>query len=328
MGRILIVGPIEQGAVHPATREVAALAAELSSAMHLPIVGTVAGPGEASCLAEMAQLGAEEVLVVADQSSPALTPDRIAAQVVAVARACQAKVVLAPHTLDTSEWLPLVASHLDAAIVTDCRAVVFDGAMVATKMICGGAIGAEYAVERDTAVLSISAGVYEACAPTANLAPIRRIEATLPASTLSIIEDVLGNASDGPPLKQARIVVAGGLGIGKRDNWGLITELAQTLDAAVGASRAVVESGWAPYSQQVGYSGVKVAPQLYIAIGISGALHHLAGISQAKAIVAINIDPKAEIFKVAQLGVIGDAAIVVPALTQRLREIRKPRSGT
>jgi electron transfer flavoprotein alpha subunit len=327
MARILIVGPIEQGAVHPGTREVAALAAELSAAMQLPIVGTVAGPGEASYLTQMGQLGVEEVLVVAEQSAPVLTPDRIAAQVIAVAVACQAKVVLVPHTLDTSEWLPLVASQLDAGIVTDCRAVAFDGAVVATKMICGGAIGAEYVVEKDTAVLSISTGVYKACAP-APAAPVRRIEADLPASMLSIIDEVLGNATEGPPLKQASIVVAGGLGIGKRDNWGLITELAQTLDAAVGASRAVVESGWAPYSQQVGYSGVKVAPQLYIAIGISGALHHLAGISQAKAIVAINIDPKAEIFKVAQLGVIGDAATVVPALTQRLREIRQSRSGT
>jgi electron transfer flavoprotein alpha subunit len=327
MGRILIVGPIEQGAVHPGTREVAALAALLSTAMQLPIVGTVAGHGEASCLAEMAHLGTDEVLALEDLSAPPVTPDCIAAQIIAVALACQATVVLAPHTLDTAEWLPLVAARLDAGIVTDCQAVAFDNVIVATKMICGGAIGAEYAVERDTAVLSISAGAYAACAPTATTAPIRRIAAELPPPAVSIIENVVANATDGPPLKQASIVIAGGLGIGKRDNWPLVTELALILDAAVGASRAVVESGWAPYSQQVGYSGVKVAPQLYIAIGISGALHHLAGISQARAIVAINVDPKADIFKVAQFGVIGDAAAVVPALTQRLREIKKHRSG-
>ncbi len=327
MARILIVGPIEQGAVHPGTREVAALAAELGAAMQLPVVGTVAGPAEASFLAQMGQLGVEEVLVVAEQSAPMLTPDRIAAQVIAVAVACEARVVLVPHTSDTPEWLPLVASQLDAGIVMDCQAVAFDGAVVATKMICGGAIGAEYEVAKDTAVLSLTTGVHKACAP-APAAPIRRIEANLPAPALSLIEEVLATTSEGPPLKQASIVVSGGLGVGNRGNWGLITELAQTLDAAVGASRAVVESGWAPYSQQVGYSGVKVAPQLYIAIGISGALHHLAGISQAKAIVAINIDPKAEIFKVAQLGVIGDAAMVVPALTQRLREIRKSQIDT
>lgn len=327
MGRILIVAPAEMGVLHPGTREIATLALSLSVTTQFPIVATVAGGADESCLGELSRLGAQEIVETENTSDFPPTADRIAAQLVAVAKECDAKIILAPHTLETAEWLPLLAAQLDAAVITDCKSVEFDGRVIATKLICGGAIGAEYAVERNIAVLSVTAGVYAPQTQSAEVAPIRRLPVVLPHSCVSVVDDVVANEAVGPALKQAKVVVSGGLGIGKGENWSLVTDLAQTLDAAVGASRAAVESGWAPYNQQVGYSGVKVAPQLYIAIGISGALHHLAGISLAKAIVAINIDPKAEIFKVAQFGIVGDASQVVPALTQRLREIRQSTKG-
>jgi electron transfer flavoprotein alpha subunit len=130
-------------------------------------------------------------------------------------------------------------------------------------------------------------------------------------------------AGQGPALKTAKIVVSGGVGVATAANWKLIEEAAQALGAAVGASRAAVEMGLAPPNRQVGFSGLKVSPDLYVAVGISGALHHLAGIGNAKKVVAINKDSEAPIFKAAHLGVVGDLTEVLPAFSARVREFAK-----
>jgi electron transfer flavoprotein alpha subunit len=216
----------------------------------------------------------------------------------------------------------VLAGNLQAAVVTDCKSLALvQGRLQATKMICGGAIGAEYVIERSIVAATVTPGVF-APAPTRDPCPVLALHLPSSRSRVTVIEEVGGAADAGPLLKQAAIVVSGGLGVGGREHWSLVTDLANALGAAVGATRAVVESGWADSSHQVGYSGVKVAPDLYLAVGISGAVHHLAGVSQAKTIVAINTDATAEIFKVARFGVVGDAKTVVPALIARLRELR------
>jgi electron transfer flavoprotein alpha subunit len=320
MAAVLVVGVVEEGTLHGASREVASLALTLASAMRLPVVGTLVGSQTQEALDPFAALGLAEILNVGADGPP--TPDLQVARLEAAVSACAASVVVAPHTLDTAEWLPLLAAREEAAVLTDCRDVRYvGGRLTATKMICGGAIGAEYSVQRAKCALTITPGIYPAAVSTGR-SPIRNVEVAPPAQRVSFVEELTGYVASGPSLKQASIIVSGGLGIGKREQWHLVSDTARILSAAVGATRAVVESGWVPYSQQVGYSGVKVAPHLYIAIGISGAIHHLVGIAQAKTVVAINKDPNAEIFKVARFGIVGDAATVVPAFAERLKELR------
>ncbi|MBK5516725.1 electron transfer flavoprotein subunit alpha/FixB family protein [Pseudomonas sp. TH10] len=139
---------------------------------------------------------------------------------------------------------------------------------------------------------------------------------------VSVVETISEEASDGPSLRTAKIVVSGGIGIGSADNWKVIEESAKGLNAAVGATRAAVEMGWVPTTKQVGFSGLKVSADLYVAAGISGAIHHLAGISRVKNVVAINSDGEANIFSVANYGVVGDAKAVLPAFVARVQELR------
>jgi electron transfer flavoprotein alpha subunit len=229
-------------------------------------------------------------------------------------------LVLAPHGGESAEWAPQLAGALGAAVLLGCHSITYEEqTLVARKLICGGAIEAEYELGSGLAIVTLEAGAYAAAAPACEFE-----SAPLPPTPgrvvfLDSIEDPSGF---GPPLAGARVIVSGGLGLGGREHWQLVTDTAAALGAAVGATRAAVESGWAPACCQVGYSGSKVAPELYIALGISGAVHHLAGIAHARNVVAVNTDANAEIFRVARFGVVGDARQVMPAFLERLRALR------
>src|SRR5207302_358285 len=140
--------------------------------------------------------------------------------------------------------------------------------------------------------------------------------------TVQVLEEVREQTTSGPRLKDAKVIVSGGRGLGGPENWHFVEELARVLGAAVGATRAVTDAGWVPSSLQVGLTGATIAPDLYITVGISGAVQHIAGISGARNVVAINRDADANIFKYARYGVIGDWKQIVPAFTQRLKELR------
>ncbi len=322
MAAVLVVGVLSGDALHPATAEVVTLARELGAALDRPVVGALLGTPDTQSIERMARTGISKLYTFSGPGAGEATADVQASAIAEAVVACGATIVLAPHTLDTAEWMPFAAGRARAVIVTDCKNVtVVAGRLHATKMICGGAVGADYVIDRPLTFITVTPGVFsqavsdEACkVSTCELPPAM--------SSLRVVAEVGAPNDGGPPLKQASVVVSGGMGVGGREHWSLVTDTANALGAAVGATRAVVESGWAAASCQVGYSGAKVAPDLYVAIGISGAVHHLVGIAQAKNVVAINTDPTAEIFKVSRFGVIGDAKTVVPAFLARLRELQ------
>lgn len=199
----------------------------------------------------------------------------------------------------------------------------FEGnSLVATKSVGGGAALAEYVFKTECKVALVAGGSF-AASESQGTCEVSALQVPDVASTVTVLKEIAPIDESGPNLKTARAVVAGGLGIGSKDNWGLIEDAAVALGAATAGTRAVVELGWIQQSRQVGFSGKKVSPDLYVAVGISGAIHHLAGIKGAKTIVAINTDADSGIFRVARFGVVGDAKEVLPAFVERVRELRQ-----
>jgi electron transfer flavoprotein alpha subunit len=222
--------------------------------------------------------------------------------------------ILAPATTDAKNIMPRVAALLDVMVISDASGVV-DADTFERPIYAGNAIQTVKSADR-IKVVTIRTSTFEAAGEQA-AAPVEAVAAPAASGLTEWVEDKVA-ASDRPELTSAGIVVSGGRALGSDANFKLIEGLADKLGAAVGASRAAVDSGYAPNDWQVGQTGKVVAPQLYIAIGISGAIQHLAGMKDSKVIVAINKDEEAPIFQVADYGLVADLFQAVPELTSKL----------
>ena len=222
--------------------------------------------------------------------------------------------IVAPATTDAKNILPRVAALLDVMVLTDVTAVV-DADTFERPIYAGNAIQTVKSSD-DKKVISFRTATFDAAA-TGGSAAVEAIAAGDNPGLSEWVEDKVAE-SDRPELTSAGIVVSGGRGVGSEDDFAMIEKLADTLNAAVGASRAAVDSGFAPNDWQVGQTGKVVAPDLYIAVGISGAIQHLAGMKDSKIIVAINKDEEAPIFQVADFGLVADLFDAVPELTEKL----------
>jgi electron transfer flavoprotein alpha subunit len=208
--------------------------------------------------------------------------------------------------------------------VTDATALRVDGGeLIITKPVFGGTAIAEFSISGTPKVITLRPRAFESTEPpTPRTAQVEALTVPAADSRVEVLEEIREQATSGPRLKDAKVIVSGGRGLGGPENWHVVEELAQILGGAVGATRAVTDAGWVSPSLQVGLTGSTVAPDLYITIGISGAVQHIAGISGARNVVAINRDGDANIFKYARYGVVGDWKQIVPAFTQRLKELR------
>jgi electron transfer flavoprotein alpha subunit len=222
--------------------------------------------------------------------------------------------IVAPATAESKNVLPRVAALLDVMVISDVIGVV-DADNFERPIYAGNAIQTVKSSDK-VKVATIRATAFEA-AGAGGSAPIEAAAAAGDKGLSSWVEEKVA-ASDRPELTSAKIVVSGGRGVGSEADFALITALADKLGAAVGASRAAVDSGFAPNDWQVGQTGKVVAPELYVAVGISGAIQHLAGMKDSKIIVAINKDEEAPIFQVADFGLVADLFAVVPELTGKL----------
>ena len=222
--------------------------------------------------------------------------------------------IVAPSTSASKNILPRVAALLDVMVISEVTAVI-DAETFERPIYAGNAIQTVKSTDA-TKVATIRTSTFDASGE-GGAAPVTRIDAAGDPGLSSWVEDKVAE-SDRPELTSAGVVVSGGRGVGSQEDFKIIEDLADTLGAAVGASRAAVDSGYAPNDWQVGQTGKVVAPDLYVAIGISGAIQHLAGMKDSKVIVAINKDEEAPIFQVADFGLVGDLFDVVPQLTAKL----------
>ena len=273
----------------------------------------VAGEGADAAAAEAATLtGVSKVLLAGDRGFSHAMAEPVADLVVGLADGYSH--IVAPGTSDAKNVLPRVAALLDVMMIPEVTAVI-DADTFERPIYAGNAIQTVTSGDA-TKVLTIRTAGFDAAA-TGGSAPVETIGTAASSGLSAWVEDRVAG-SDRPELTSAGIVVSGGRGIGSKDHFAMIEELADKLGAAVGASRAAVDSGYAPNDWQVGQTGKVVAPDLYLAVGISGAIQHLAGMKDSKVIVAINKDEEAPIFQVADYGLVGDLFTLVPELIGKL----------
>lgn len=291
-----------------------ATAKALSAAKALgPVTVLVAGAGIAGAAAAAAKLdGVAKVLAADDAAYGHGLAEPLADLVVSLAG--DYSHIVAPSTASAKNVLPRVAALLDVMVLSDVTGIV-DADTFERPIYAGNAIQTVRSSDAKK-VLTVRTASFEV-AGQGGSAAVESIAGAGDAGLSAWVGDKV-EASDRPELTSAKIVVSGGRGVGSEENFALIEALADKLGAAVGASRAAVDSGYAPNDWQVGQTGKVVAPQLYVAVGISGAIQHLAGMKDSKVIVAINKDEEAPIFQIADYGLVGDLFTLVPELTGKL----------
>ncbi|WP_400993409.1 electron transfer flavoprotein subunit alpha/FixB family protein [Agromyces sp. GXQ0307] len=297
-----------------------------ASGIGTPVALVVTAPGEGQSLAEQAaELGAARVLTVETTSTQSELTIPQADALAAAAKLIAPEAVLISNSIDGRDVAGRFAARTGAAIAADAVGVSRDDeGVLAHHSVYGGAFNVVSAATFGPLVVTVRQGAVDA---RADARPVvaESLEVTASGAAAATIESVeaVTETSSRPELRGAKRVVSGGRGLGSAEKFALVEELADALGAAVGASRAAVDAGYIPATHQVGQTGVSVSPQLYVALGISGAIQHKAGMQTAKNIVAVNKDPDAPIFEVADFGVVGDVFTVVPQLISALAERKR-----
>jgi electron transfer flavoprotein alpha subunit len=326
MPNILAFAETRAGAIRKAGYEAVTAARACADAagggeVHVLLVGA---PGIAAKAASLGEHGADVVIVVEHPAFERYNPEATAALAAERMKSGGYRIGVFSSTAQGRDLAPRTAAILDAAIVTDVTEMAIEqNDVVVTHPVDTGKLIATWAISGSPAIVAVRAGAV-LLAPAPRTA---RVEEAQPVGDPSAVRVVTTELRVGDSatldLGDAPVIVSGGRGLKAKENFKLVEELAAAFgNAAVGATRAVTDDGWRPHSDQIGQTGRLVSPDLYVAVGISGAIQHLAGMRTSKTIVAINKDREAPIFKVADYGIVGDVFDVVPALTAAVRAAR------
>jgi electron transfer flavoprotein alpha subunit len=318
MGKVLVFAEYTSKGLKRSSIELIQAAAKAGNTAVAVAFGSKAG----DVANAMAQNGAAEVHLMKDASLDTYNPELFTSAICAVVEKVQPSILLASASSTGKDLFPRVAARLKTGIASDCTELTFSGDDVTAKKPLYSA--------KCTATVKFENSPVKIVLMRANQLPVvaadtsktaAPVEHTLTKPDLkTLIKEIVKGTTEKLDLTEANIIVSGGRGLKEAANFKMLNDLADVLGATVGASRAVVDAGWVPHGMQVGQTGKTVAPSLYIAVGISGAIQHLAGMSGSKVIVAINSDANAPIFQKATYGLVGDAFAIVPLLTEEFKK--------
>jgi electron transfer flavoprotein alpha subunit len=322
MANVWVVVQQREGQLPRISWEAIAAAQRLAAQSGGKAEALVLGSGIGLAAADVAKCDLAAVHVADHEALRAYTPGGYIGALAPAIQAARPDWVVFPHTYQSVDYVPRLAQAVGAGLLPEVTGFeAGDGGLVWSRPILGGKLQSKVRVKGEgTVLVSVQAGAFPADGVVKGEAEVRPLDADL--SGLAPDREILGYeevGGDQIDLTKADVIVAVGRGVGGADKMGPLEELARALGAEIGASRPVIDNGWLPRDRQIGSSGQTVAPKLYIAAGISGAIQHLVGMKGSSVVVAINKDPGAPIFTVADYGIVGDLHEVVPALTEAIR---------
>jgi electron transfer flavoprotein alpha subunit len=325
MPKVLIYGEIKAGKIKKTAFELASEGRRLADSLGGDLGAVIMGPGAEQFAPELAKYGADQVYVVEAPELEAYNSEFFAQALVHVIKEKQPEIVLLSHTMQGKDLAPRTAGKLGIASIADCISFELDGTrLVGKRPMYAGKCYAKWTCTGSPQMASARPNVLETVESPKDGA-VEKVSFTADTSRRTYsTKDLNLDTSGKVDLTEAEIIVSGGRGMGGPD-YSLIEETAEIFGptCTVGASRAAVDAGWRPHSDQVGQTGKTVCPNLYVACGISGSIQHLAGMGSSKVIVAVNKDPEAPIFTKADYGIVGDLFKVMPEFNKELRELLK-----
>ncbi len=323
---VMIHGEVIEGKLSAMATELLGCGRKIANDLGQELCAVLIGSGVSSLSQEVIAFGADKVYVADDALLKDYRTDSYVSVMEKLVKQVMPQIILLGQTTIGRDLAPRLAFRLGTIVITDCIVLSIDPnskRLVPTKPVYGGNARAIFASKSDPQIATVRAKVMSPLERNASKkGEVITIKVELDPSAIrtQVLEKVKAEVT-GIKLEDAPVVVSGGRGIGGPEGFKQLEELAKLLKGAVGCSRPVVDGGWMPDTMQVGLTGKIVTPELYIAVGISGSMQHLAGCSSSRCIVAINRDPDANIFKVARYGVVGDWKKIVPAFTKKVKEL-------
>ncbi|MBW8686775.1 electron transfer flavoprotein subunit alpha/FixB family protein [Chitinophaga rhizophila] len=319
---VLIFADQAHGKVKKVAFEAIQYGAKVAQQLGVSATALVLGAADNAELEALGSYGATKVLHVADARLNEVEGSVFTKIIAAAVEQEGAQLIVFPHNFDGKAVAPRVAARLKAGFVSGAISLPdTSNGFVVKKSVFSGKAFANVNITSDKKVIAVMPNTF-ALEPTAAKATVAAFSPAVNDADFKVKVSSTETVSGEIPLTEAEIVVSGGRGLKGPENWGLVEDLAKALGAATACSRPVADTGWRPHHEHVGQTGLTVRPNLYIAIGISGAIQHLAGVNGSKVIVVINKDPEAPFFKAADYGIVGDAFEVVPKLTAAIQELK------
>lgn len=319
MGKILVFTENTNGQLKRSSVELLSVAKKSGNT----VVGLAVGSHAQTTAKEIAHYGASEVHTLTDALFDKYNPELFSTDLGELIKGIQPQIILASASSLGRDLFPRIAAALGAGIASDCISLTISGDTVtAVKPMYSGKCFSTVSFENcSTKIVLMRANQLPVEAPDTSKTASVVNHSSKSQDLKTLIKDIVKGTTEKLDLTEANIIVSGGRGLKDAANFKLLHDLADTLGATVGASRAVVDAGWVSHSMQVGQTGKTVAPSLYIAVGISGAIQHLAGMSGSKVVVAINNDPNAPIFQKSTYGIVGDAIEILPKLSEEFKKV-------
>ncbi|OQX95398.1 electron transfer flavoprotein subunit alpha [candidate division KSB1 bacterium 4572_119] len=321
---VYVITEQRNGAFRKVSFEVVSEARRLADELGTSVVAILLGSGVSGIGEELGQYGADKVLVADNEIFENYSAEGYTKTILETIKNVDPEIVLLPASILGKDLAPRLAANLAVGLASDCvKLSIESGKLEAQRPMYAGKVIADYHFNSSPQLASLRPNIFPVLEPdSSKKAEVENVSVPVTKSDLkAIVKELLASEGGKIDISEADIIVSGGRGMKGAENFKILEELADLLGGAVGASRSAVDSDWRAHADQVGQTGKTVAPDLYIACGISGAIQHLAGMSSSKCIVAINKDPDAPIFQKADYGIVGDLFDVVPKLTEELKKI-------